>query len=161
MLLQKLLDLSGRSVHLTLHITCTVISAVIEDSLIMYKAVRIQFTEFLRHIKRNFSAERLVSDRPDQDCRMILVSLITGVDTIEHHRLPVHIVAWNHGILRHQSVVGGIPGTVRFQIVFRDHVQTVFVAQFIDSRCIRIMAGSDRVDVIALHRQNVGKHFVL
>ena len=44
---------------------------------------------------------------------------------------------------------------MRLHIVLCDHVQTVDIAQTVDHGIVGIMAGPDRVDVIALHDHDV------
>ena len=82
MLCQKLLNIFHAGVHLAFHVARAFISAVIENSLIMYKTVRIYCTEFFGHIKNDFSAVGFISHRPDQDRRMVFIPLIAGVHAV-------------------------------------------------------------------------------
>ena len=53
-----------------------------------------------------------------------------------------------------------IPGTMRFQIVFRDHIKAVLITEAVDRRGIRIMAGTDGIDVVLLHSHNILDQFL-
>ncbi len=68
-------------IHLTLYIAAVAVTAVIVDPLVMHRPVRVKPAEFLRHRINDFSAVRLISAGPDQNRRMIFVSLIAGIDT--------------------------------------------------------------------------------
>ena len=45
------------------------------------------------------------------------------------------------------------------QITLCDHVDTIFVTQFIDADRIRIMAGTDRIDIVLFHGHQVFDQF--
>ena len=81
---------------------------------------------------------------------MILISLIHGVCTVKHHIQPFRFVMRNDiGIVFCKLCC--VPGTMRFQICLIDHIDSILIAEFIDQRCIRIMAGTDRIDIVLLH----------
>ena len=90
---------------------------------------------------------------------MILITLIHGIYTIQHHTQPFRFVMRND-----IRVISGkfcyIPGSVRLQIVFCDHVNTIFIAETVDWRCIRIMAGTNRIDVVLFHDHDVFEQFL-
>ena len=130
-LCQELFDCFYRWIHLAFHITGIIITAVMEKSFIMYQTGRIILTEKLRHFIDIFSAKRFISTGPDQDCRMILVSLIHGVGTVKHHIQPFRFVVRNNMSIilckfRH------IPGTMGFQVCLIDHINTIFITKLID-----------------------------
>ena len=85
---------------------------------------------------------------------MILISLIHGIDPVQQKRLPLHMVSRD----RLRIIAGNmkrIPGTMRLHIVFCDQVNTVLITELINRGCIRIMAGTDRINVVALHRRQI------
>ena len=85
---------------------------------------------------------------------MILVSLIHGVCTVKQHIQPFRFVMRNDiGIVFCKLCC--IPGTVGFQICLIDHIDSVLIAEFIDQRCIRIMTGTDRVNIVLFHSLEV------
>ena len=85
---------------------------------------------------------------------MILVSLIHGVCTVKHHIQPFWFIV-RHNVSVVFCKLCDIPGTVRFQICLIDHIDSVLIAEFIDQRCIRIMTGADRVDIVLFHNLEV------
>ena len=89
---------------------------------------------------------------------MILVSLIHGVCTVQHHIQPFRFV------MRHYIGIvfckfSHIPGTMRFQVCLIDHIDSVFIAEFIDHGSIRVMTGTDRIDVVLFHDLKVFAKF--
>ncbi len=87
---------------------------------------------------------------------MVLVSLINRVDPVQHHSFPFLPVTWHdqaHVIVQPPHV--RIPGAVGFQIVFVDQIQAVAVAQAVNPGIIGIMAGTDGVDIVPLHSQDI------
>ena len=86
---------------------------------------------------------------------MIFISLITGVYTVKHHAFPLHIVPRYHNALVLQSPCDRIPRTMGLHIILSDHVKSVRVTKRIDPGIIRIMTGTDRIDIVALHRNDI------
>ena len=130
-----------------------------DNPLIMYQSCRIILAVKLRHLKDIFSAKGFISTGPDQDRRVVLVTLIHGIYTVQHHAQPFRFVVRND-----IRVISGkfcyIPGSVRLQIVFCDHVNTIFIAETVDWRCIRIMTGTDCIDVVLFHDHDVFEQFL-
>ena len=54
-----------------------------------------------------------------------------------------------------------IPGTMGFQVCLIDHINTIFITELIDQRGIRIMAGTDGIDIILLHNAKILAEFFL
>ena len=128
---KELLNCFYRRIHLAFHITGIVVSSVVADTFIMYQTGRVILMEKLRHFIDIFSAKRFISAGPDQDCRMILVSLVHGVGTVKHHIQPFRFVVRNNMSIilckfRH------IPGTMGFQVCLIDHINTIFITELID-----------------------------
>ena len=79
---KKLFNCFHRWIHLTFHIAGSVISAVMADTFIMYQTGRICISKELGHFKNILTTEGLISTGPDQDCRMVLISLIHGIGAV-------------------------------------------------------------------------------
>ena len=81
---------------------------------------------------------------------MVFVSLVHGIYTIKHHIQPFRFVMrHNIGVILRKF--SNIPGTMRFKVCLIDHIDSVFIAELIDQGCIRIMAGTDCIDVVLFH----------
>ena len=52
------------------------------DTFIMYQTGRICISKELGHFKNILTTEGLISTGPDQDCRMVLISLIHGIGAV-------------------------------------------------------------------------------
>ena len=57
---------------------------------------------------------------------------------------------WNHVSIVFRKF-RCIPGAVTFQVGLIDHVNSKLITKLVDQRSIRIMTGSDGIDVILLH----------
>ena len=79
---KKLFNCFHRWIHLAFHIAGSVISAVMADTFIMYQTGRICISKELGHFKNILTTEGLISTGPDQDCRMVLISLIHGIGAV-------------------------------------------------------------------------------
>ena len=130
-----------------------------EKAFIMHKSCRIILTIKFGHLKDIFSTKGLISTGPDQDCRVVFVTLVHGIYTIQHHTKPFRFVMRNN-ICVVSCKFCHIPGTMRFQIVFRDHIKAVLITEAVDRRGIRIMAGTDGIDVVLLHSHNILDQFL-
>ena len=113
------------------------------------------------HIFKILSISCLISHRPDDDTREILISL-HHTDCSFHHRFfpiwmigrPVFIkqTVFPHGILRYQ--------TVAFQIRLVHHIHSHFITQFQKTGCRRIMGGTHTVDIQPLHQIKIFFHIL-
>ena len=65
----------------------------------------------------------------------------------------------DHGTVCGVDEAGRGPRSGGFQIVLRDHVKSIPVAQLIDAGGIRVMTGADRIDIVLLHRDNILQNF--
>ena len=86
---------------------------------------------------------------------MILVSVVTGADTVQHH-LQIFFPVIGQPVFLFP--VRKAPASVGLQIVLRDHIQSIDVAESVDHGIIGIMAGTDRVDIILLHDDHICDH---
>ena len=161
MLCQISPDLRHRGVHPAFHIGGPRIAPVMEDSLIMHRPSAVQLPESLRHLVDHAAAPGFVSAGPDQNRRMVLISVITGIHPVQHTRAPLRSVPRHHRIRRGRSPFHRFPASVGFQIIFRNHIQPVPVAKLIQHRTVGIMAGADGIDIMPLHRQHILKRILL
>ena len=79
-----------------------------------------------------------------------------------HDDAGVVLVAFDHayaagkkllrppGVFAEQGIV-----MVSFKIGLIDHIQAEFIAEFIESAVVGIVAGPHRVDIVLLHRQQI------
>ena len=150
-----------RRVHLAFHIAASVVASVVIDSLVVNQAVGIQLSELLGHLINHASTVRLIAAGPDQDRRMVLIALVTGIHAIEHSRFPLRIVS-RHNRLRIRDLTHRrcIPASMGLHIILRDHVESVDVAELIQSDIVRIMAGTDGIDIVPLHGHDVGERLL-
>ena len=75
MFCKELLNIGNGSVHLTFHITGSVVTSIPENTLIMNKTGWICLMEVLVHFKNILTATGLITAGPNDDRRMILVTL--------------------------------------------------------------------------------------
>ena len=160
MLGEELAHARHRGVHLALHVAGFVIAAVMDNALVMHKAGIVELLKLLAHVKQDRAAEGLVAQGPDDDGRMVLVALIAGVDAVEHHALPLFVVARHRILIRILLRAQQLPRAVRFEVILRDDIQAQLVAQVIQPGVIGIMARAYGVDVVALHDQQVALHLI-
>ena len=152
--LKKCLYGFRRRVHLGLHITGLRPGAVVEDSFIMHEPVFIEGAEAVRHVADHRAAEGLIAHRPDQDGGMVFVPLPAGVDPVQQQFTPAFIVP------RHDTGCGKAkfcrcPAAMGLHIVFRDQIQSQFIAETIESGAVGIMAGAHGIDIVLLHQDKV------
>ena len=91
---------------------------------------------------------------------MILISLITGVDTVKHHWLPIHVISWHNRFHRRSVTDCRIPGTMGFHIIFSNQIKSILITQLIKRWRIRIMTGTDCIDIVLFHHHNILKQFL-
>ena len=92
---------------------------------------------------------------------MVLVTLEHAPRTVQDHFPIFRAVAGNRIGQRIDPFLDGIPNPMRFQIGLVNEIEAVFVAQAVEMSRIRIMAGPDSIDIIALHREYVPpRHFL-
>ncbi len=91
---------------------------------------------------------RFIAQRPDDDRRMVKITLHHAGDTLGKGANPERIV--RQTVHRRHAM--------RFDIGLIHHIQTEAVTELIPVRMIRIMRGTHRIEVIALHQQHVLQH---
>ena len=120
---EELPDARHGGVHLAFHVACLIVASVAEYAFIVYQPGIVQLPEFVRHIPDHAAAEGFISAGPDQDGRVVLIPLVCGIYTVQHHSLPFFPVAGdNHAHVFCFALRVAVPGTVGFQIVFIDQI---------------------------------------
>jgi len=95
-----------------------------------------------------FAVSGLVAETPHDDAGVVAVALDHAADSFEPGRAVRRVMA--------QRGVEGVALHVRFV----HHVETEFVAQIAEAVIVRIVRGADRIDVVSLHREQIGTHSV-
>lgn len=125
--LQILLDARDPAVHVGMHVRRVRIARIIRHALVMHQARRVFPTIILAQFVEVFAAPAFVAARPEQDARVILVTLQHRPAARQHCLLPLRAV------VRHHPVVHRLPRAVRLNVRFVDDVQPIFVAQAVNS----------------------------
>ena len=137
-LLEERLDVRRLRIHLTFHIARCRIAAIPENPLVVDEACGVDAAKVFAHLVDVTPAAGLVAARPDEDARVVLVPLVHRLCTVKHSGQPLCTIA-GHGmlVLRTCSVLH--PRAVRLEIRLIDHVESVDIAQLIETAAIRIM----------------------
>ena len=127
-----------------------------ENTLIVHQTQVIVFLEELLHRSDIILSIGFIAKGPEQDWRMILITFKICSGAVHYRFLPLrqgtgHIPGRFHG--SHL-----LPGAVTLQIRLRHHVNTGFIAQCVPFHAIRIMTGSDRIDIVAFKAGNIPFH---
>ena len=156
MLLQERPNARHRGIHLALHVGCIVVTAIMEDAFIMHQPGIIQLPEPLTHSEGHLAANGFVANAPDQDAGMVLIPMIGRINPIQHGSKPILTVARQCEVqLLPRIDEDFIPHAMAFQIVLRNQINAQLIAELIQSAVIRVVAGSQGIDVIALHGQQI------
>ena len=103
------------------------------------------------HFTEDRAAVGFIAERPYENRSVILVSFVHAFRAVKNH-FPVLFSVARDGKLRIQSVADEVvPHAVCLQIRLINDIQSEQIAQAVKLRPVRIMARSDRVDVIAFH----------
>ena len=154
MLLEERLDVRHLRIHLALHIARRGIAAIPENPLVVDETRRVDAAEVFAHLVDVAPAAGLIAARPDKDARMILVTLVHRLRTVEHGGQP-HLVIPGHGIrvLYTRAVLH--PRAVRLKIRLVDDIEPVNIAQLVETAAVRIVRCTDRIDVHALQGNEI------
>ena len=91
-----------------------------------------------------------ITQRPDNNARMVFVAFHHAADTVQMRLLPLRSIG--------QFVVGSVAVGVGLNVGFVHHPDTVLIAQVIEFRHIGIVAGPNRVNIIFLPHPDVFQH---
>ena len=153
--LQILFDLSDRKVHGALYVRGVRVPLIPRDTLIVYDPGRIPLMKCIVHGHEIRPAERFISEGPDKDGRVVLVPLVHGTGAVQNIFRVLGPVTGERVLHRMGPVDDMIPDTVRLQIGLIDEIKAIQVAEPVDQRAVRVMAQADRIDVVALHGENI------
>ena len=119
------------------------------SAFVLNRARRVElFQPFVRRFEVR-AVPGFVPERPNDDRRVVAVA--------ERHSLrAVHMRGEPFRRVRERFFAVAHP--VRFDVRFVDDVQTVFVAEFVPARVVRIVASANRVDVQRFHQPNIFEH---
>ena len=92
-----------------------------------------------------------ITERPHNHGRMVFLCMHLAADAVDIHRLPGRII----GDLTEITDVGK---TVGFHIGFRHHKQAVNIAQLIKARIVRVVRGTDSIDIVLFHQPQILLH---
>ncbi len=98
---------------------------------------------------------RLVAERPDGDAGVVLVDLVHVVYAVEMRRFPRGVVC------ERAALVEAVTHSVRLDVGFAIDIQAYFVAQFVKTSGLRVVAGAHGVDVVAAHDLQVAAQILL
>ena len=122
----------------------------------MYQPLIVLFLEKLLHGSNIISGIGFISQRPEQDRRMILKAFKIGSGTVHYRFLPLRQGTGHIPGRFHSSHL--LPGAVTLQIRLRHHVNTGFIAQCVPFHAIRIMTGTDGIDMVTFEAFDVPFH---
>ncbi len=160
----------GRGVHTALHIDVIALEGV-PDLLVglalqilpdavgvaaggvlgVNQALGVTAVEILAHEAMILAHARLVAHRPHQDARMVLVPLEHPLGAVKIGIGPLVTVGKNVPVTHRGGTVGLDVGLV-------DEVEAEFVAEPRETGVIRIVAGTDGIDVVLFHDHEVVNH---
>ena len=157
-LLQVFTDLHDGDVHRGDHVALLGIAGDAVRALVVDDARVVKRAEAVRHRVDHLAAGGLVAAGPHEDAGVVLVALVGGVHAVEQDGEPVHAVAGQQVILRLLAGVDHVPHAVRLHVVLVDDVQAQLVRDAVQAAGVRVVAGADGVDVVALHGDQVAAH---
>ncbi len=117
----------------------------------MHNATGESLVEVVCHCKVVVPDTAFVTDRPHQDARVIFVPFHHAFCTIEIGLFPIVTV-------REFVPVADVLHTVRFDVGFVTEVETVFVAELGKTGIVRIVTGTDEIDVVPFENHQVVYH---
>ena len=148
-------DFRNGRIHPADHVAGFGIARVVENTLVMHEAGGIERAQMAAQLVDDPAAEGLVSTAPEQHAGMVLVPLIEGIHAVRQPGQIFHTVPRKGVGHRMLAPDDRFPHAMRFQVGFVHHVQAQFIAQGVEGALVGIVAGTDGVDVIALHGEQV------
>ena len=126
-----------------------------DDALVMHRTGVVQLMEQVVHLLDIDAAAALVSERPDDHAGVVLVTVEDVADSEEYGAFPVRIITRNNVLFVLLCHVSERPCAVSLHVRLVDHIEAEVVSQRINIGIVGIMTGSDRIDVVALHIDQV------
>ena len=134
-------DVIVTPVHLAHHIGIVVVAFV------MHVACGVNLVGTFTFRSEHVSVTRLVTQRPQNNAGMVLVALHHAVQAVHHRSAPI-IATLGQVAVR----------SVAFHVRLVNHVNAVLVAKIKHHRVVRVMRHAERIDVEALHQDDVFFH---
>ena len=114
----------------------------------MQYARRVALAYFFRSLLKEFIVEGFIAERPYYDARMVFVALYHIVDSVPKGGAPA-LALHKRGLFAHAVEV------VHFDIGFVYDIHAKLVAKFVEVGAVGIVGGSDSVDIVFFHLQDV------
>ncbi len=135
----------GGSPVATIHAALNV--GIVVVAFVMHRARRVCLMGIFAHGGKNITVAGFVTQGPNDNGSMVLVTLNHGTDTFQGSRAPIVIALGNL-----------IVCTVGFQVRFIKNINTVLIAKIVHVRIIRIMGSTQSVNVKLLHEEHIAFH---
>ena len=130
-------------------------------SLIMHRTGWIKPFHLPAHLQDDRTCQAFIPAGPDQYTGMVPVPAHHGTDPVQQQGLPCRLRSREHLVLADITLPQHIPHPMAFHIVLINHIESQFVAEPVKRAGIWIMTGTDRVDIIPLHQQQIPADFLL
>ena len=140
----QVLELFGRRVHPGVQVG--VVTGVV--ALVVHRTAGVAGVDPGAHRCEVHPGPGLVAQRPGDDAGMVLVALDHALDAIEVAVAPGGVITGVAGPVDH-------PETVGLDVALVDHPEAELVGEVEEGRVRRVMAGTDRVQVVPLHQHQV------
>ena len=108
----------------------------------MHQTGVIKAADHLCHLEQGLTAKRFVAQRPDQNSRMVFVTLVSGIHAVKQDSFPLRLIIGQR-LDAAKARLMDIPCAMGFQIVLCNQIQTILVAQVVQCILILVMAGAD------------------
>ena len=159
-LIQIFLNLGKCRVHTTVHIQVAIIICFIiitvSCTLILCDTIRIKFLCPSKCFFKVTAISTFISHRPHDDTKTVLVTFHHEFYTINDSCFPCRIIC-NLFVPSFEPVIVCVFLSVKHEwsmclnICFIYYHKSIFIAHFIEKRCIGIMTGTDCIEVMLLH----------
>ena len=160
-LCQILFNVLDRAVHMALDIGGFEEAGIIDHTFVMHQTGVIKAADHLCHLEQGLTAKRFVAQRPDQNSRMIFVTMVSEIHAVKQDSFPLRLIIGQNALDAANARLMDVPCAMGFQIVLCDQIQTILVAQVVQCILILVMAGTDGIDVVLLHGDDVPKQFLM
>ena len=160
-LCQILFNVLHSAVHMALDIGGFEEAGIIDHTFVMHQTGVIKAADHLCHLEQGLTAKRFVAQRPDQNSRMVFVTLVSGIHAVKQDSFPLRLIIGQNALDAANARLMDVPCAMGFQIVLCDQIQTILVAQVVQCILILVMAGADGIDVVLLHGDDIPKQFLM
>ncbi len=67
-------------------------AGIIDHTFVMHQTGVIKAADHLCHLEQGLTAKRFVAQRPDQNSRMIFVTLVSGIHAVKQDSFPLRLI---------------------------------------------------------------------